>query len=112
MIGSDNLFQGFSEVSHQRAADAAGVHLPDLHPSLLQETAVDPDLTEFVLNEHHLLPAEGLRQQLFNQRSLSGPQEPGNNVNLCHLYHPFLRNIRGSRRTVCTTAPRFFHFIL
>ena len=71
-IGVNHFLQGCSEVSHQGAADAAGVHLIDLYACLLQKTAVDADLTELVLNEDELLALEYLLQKLLNQCRLSG----------------------------------------
>ena len=82
-----HLLQGCAEVAHQRAADAAGVHLGDLHPGVLQKAAVDADLAELVLDEDHFLAPEGLVQQLFDEGGLAGPQEAGDNVDLGHSCH-------------------------
>ena len=79
-----HLFQGLGEVAHQGAADAAGVHLRDLHPGVLQKAAVNGDLTELVLNQHQLLPLIGLRNQLADQGCLAGAQKAGKNVYLGH----------------------------
>ena len=67
------LLQGGAEVAHQGAADAAGVHLGDLHAGVLEKAAVDADLAELVLDEHDLLTVEGLVQQLFDESGLAGP---------------------------------------
>ena len=79
-----HLLQGLVEVAHQRAADAAGGHLGDLHAGLLQEAAVDADLAELVLDEHQLLAGVGLGQQLFDEGGLTGPEKAGDNVDFCH----------------------------
>ena len=79
-----DLLQRLVEVAHQRAADAAGGHLADLHAAVLQEAAVDADLAELVLDEHQLLALERLRQQLFDQGRLAGAQKAGYNVDFCH----------------------------
>ena len=82
-LGHD-LLQRLAEVAHQRAADAAGIHLGDLDPGLLEKTAVDADLAEFILNEDDLLTAQGLVQKLFDECGFTGTQEAGNNTDLGH----------------------------
>ena len=67
------LLQGGAEVAHQGAADAAGVHLGDLHAGVLEKAAVDADLAELIFNEDDLLTVEGLVQQLFDESGLAGP---------------------------------------
>ena len=79
-----DLLQGLVEVAHQRAADAAGGHLADLHAAVLQEAAVNGDLAEFVLDQHQLFALIGLGQQLLDQRGLARAQESGDNVDFCH----------------------------
>ena len=66
------LLQGGAEVAHQGAADAAGVHLGDLHSGVPEKAAVDADLAELVLNEDDLLALEALVQQLFDKGGLAG----------------------------------------
>ena len=48
----DDLVQCLAEITHQAAADAAGVHLGDVNTGILQETAINADLAEFVLDQH------------------------------------------------------------
>ena len=79
-----DLLQRLAEVTHQRAADAAGVHLGDLDPGFLKEAAIDADLAEFVFNEDELLAAQGLVQKLFDKCGFTGAQEAGNNTDLGH----------------------------
>ena len=79
-----HLFQGGAEVAYQGAADAAGVHLGDLHPGVLQKAAVNADLAELVLDEHIFLSLEGLAEELLDEGGLSGSQEAGDDVNLGH----------------------------
>ena len=86
----DDLLESFGEVAHQGAADAAGVHLGDLHAGVLQEAAVDGDLAELVLNEHQLLVLVALRNQLADERGLSGAEEAGENVYSRHGFCVFL----------------------
>ena len=51
-VFADHLFQCLTEITHQAAADTAGVHLRDVDTGLLQEAAVDADFTKFVFNQH------------------------------------------------------------
>ena len=81
VILRDDLGQGLSEVAHQTAADAAGVHLGDVDASVLQEAAVDADLAELILDEDQLLALVGLLDHLLDQGRLAGTQETGVNVN-------------------------------
>ena len=87
MVRVNHLDQSLSEVAHQRAADAAGVHLGDVDARVLQESAVNADLTEFVLNEYQLLPLIALLNHFFDQGRFSGAQEPGVNIDFCHGIH-------------------------
>ena len=82
-VGHD-LAERLREVAHQGAADAAGIHLRDLHARVLQETAVDGDLAELVLNEHQLLAAVALGDQLADQRGFAGAEKAGKYINSCH----------------------------
>ena len=88
-----HLLQGGAEVAHQGAADAAGVHLGDLHPGVLQKAAVNADLAELVFDQHELFAPEGFVDQLFDEGRLAGPQKPRKNVDsglvLCHGGSPF-----------------------
>ena len=93
MVGLDDLLQGLAEVSHQAAADAAGVQLIDLDAGLTHEAAVDADLAELVLDQDDLLTLESFLDQLFDQRGFTGTQKAGENVDLglvfchdCYLY--------------------------
>ena len=84
MVFSDDLFQCLAKVAHQTAADAAGVHFRNVDAGLLHETAVNADLTKFVFDQHQLLTLVALGDHLLDQRGLTGTQEAGVNINLCH----------------------------
>ena len=86
MVGLHHLFQGFPEVAHQGAADAAGVQLIDLDARLPHEAAVDADLTEFVLDEDQLFAVEGFLDQLFDEGRLAGAQKAGEYIDLCLVF--------------------------
>ena len=79
-----HLLQGGAEITHQRAADAAGVQLIDLDAGLLQKAAVDADLAELVLDEHDLLACKGLFDELLDKGGLTGAKEAGENIDLGH----------------------------
>ena len=79
-----HLLQRGAEIAHQRAADAAGVQLVDLDAAFLQETAVNADLAELVLDQHHLLACKGLGDQLFDQSGFAGAKEAGEDINFSH----------------------------
>ena len=80
----DDLLQSLAEVTHQRAADAAGVHLGNVDARILEEAAINADFTELVFNQHQLLSLVTFGNQLFNQRSLASAQKSGKNINFCH----------------------------
>ena len=107
MVFGQHLFQRFAEISHQRAADAAGIHLPDLDAGLFQKSSVNADLAEFIFNQHHLFAGNGLFQQFFNKCRLSSSQKAGYDINFCHsdsllskclfCHKPLLKSSRASR---------------
>ena len=80
----DDLLQSLAEIAHQRAADAAGVHLGNVDARILEEAAVNADFAELIFNQHQLLSLVAFGNQLFNQRRLAGAQKSGKNINFCH----------------------------
>ena len=86
----EHLLQRVGKVAHEAAADAAGVHLIDLHAGVLEEAAVDGDLTELVFDQHDLFARVGLGDQLFDERGLAGAEKTGENINFCHKRKHFL----------------------
>ena len=96
VVGVHHLLERLPEISHQRAADAAGVQLVHLHAGLAHEAAVNADLTEFVLDKHQLFTGKGLLNQLFDERGLARAQKSGKNIDfgLIHsLNLPYLTNL-------------------
>ena len=89
-----NILQSLVEVTHQRAADAAGRHLGDLHAGLLQETAVDADFAELIFNQNQLLVGESLGQQLLDQSGFAGAQKAGDNIDFRHSIKSFAQNLQ------------------
>ena len=68
----DDFLKSCTEVAYERAADAAGVHLGDLDAGFFQESAVDTDLAEFVLDEDELLTIISVRDKFLDECGLSG----------------------------------------
>ena len=87
-VFGDDLFERAAEIADQRAADAAGVHLRDLDPGLLQKAAVDADLAEFILDQHQLLAVVGFLDHFLDERRLAGAEKTGININFCHAKTP------------------------
>ena len=91
-----NLLQRLAEVAHERAADAAGVHLGDGDAGLLQKAAVDADLAEFVLDQHELFAGIGFLDHLLDERRLARAEKAGINIDSGHEKHLlflFLTNV-------------------
>ena len=86
----DHIVQRLTEVAHQRAADAARVHFVYHNAGILEKTAVNTDLTEFVFDQHHLLAFQGVCQQPLDQRGLTSAQKSRNNINFRHLFRLIL----------------------
>ena len=87
MVLGDDLLQRLAKIAHQRAADAAGVHLGDVDAGILQKAAVNADLAELVLDQHQLLPLVAFGDHLFDQGRLARAEEAGENINFCHKKH-------------------------
>ena len=84
MVLRNHLLQRLAEVTHQTAADAAGVHFGDIDACILQEAAVNANFAKLIFNEHQFLTGIAFCDQLFDQRGLTGTQEAGENINFCH----------------------------
>ena len=87
IILTDNLFQRLTEIAHQTAADAAGIHFCNVDARILQKAAVNTDLTELILNEHQLFTLIGLLDHFLNQRRFPRAEKPGVNIDFCHAKH-------------------------
>jgi hypothetical protein len=71
----DYLFEGFSEVAHQRATDTARIHFGYLDARFLHKAAVNAYLTELVLDKHQLFARVGFLDKLFDKGGLSRTQK-------------------------------------
>ena len=79
-----DLLEGLGKVAHQGAADAAGVHLRDLHARVLQKAAVNGDLTELVFDEDQFFILIPLRDQLADEGRFPRAEKAGEDVYSCH----------------------------
>ena len=96
MIFLYNFLQRSTEITYQRAADTSGIHLTNLNTCILQETAVNTNLTKLILDQYYLLAFKSLFQKLLDQCCFTGSKETGDNVNLYHFVFP-LSILRGTR---------------
>ena len=84
MILFDHLGQSLAKVAHQAAANAAGVHFRNVDAGILQETAVNTDLTEFIFDQYQLLTLVSFLDHFLDQSGLTGTQKAGVYINFCH----------------------------
>ena len=89
----NNLSQRLAEVTHQRAANAARIHLGNVDTSILQESAVNTDFTKFVFNQDQFLALIGLLNHFLDQSGLAGSQKAAVNINFRHIQHLLLKII-------------------
>ena len=71
-IIGQHLLHRLTEITHKRATDTAGIHLPDLYAGFLQKAAVNADLAKFVLDQHDLLPGIKFPEHFLNQCRFAG----------------------------------------
>ena len=88
MVLGNDLVQSLSKVAHQRAANAAGVHLGNVNARFLQKATVDTDLTKLIFDQHQLLTAVGFLNHFFDEGGLAGSQEARINIDNCHNASP------------------------
>ena len=88
MVRFGNLRQSTPEISHQRAANTAGIDLIHRHSRILQESTVNTDFSKFVFNQHQLFVTISTTDQFFDQSGFTGAEEAGKHVNLRHNNFP------------------------
>ena len=81
----NNLLQSLSEVTNQRAADAAGIHLGNLNTGILQEAAVDCNFAEVIFDEDQLFALVALFDELADESGLTCTEKTGKNINYGHI---------------------------
>ena len=84
-----HLLERLAEVADERAADAAGVHLVDLDAGILEESAVNADLTEFIFDQNELFALVAVLNELLDERCLAGSEEAGEDRDFGHDIHFF-----------------------
>ena len=81
------LCQSSSEIAHQAAADTSGIHFRNVDTGILQETAIDTDLAEFIFDQNQFLTCIAFRNQFLDQCGFSRSQKAGEYINFRHLQH-------------------------
>ena len=87
MVFFNDLFQRLAKVAHQRAANAAGVHLRNVDTGILQETAINTDLAKLVLNEDQLLALVAFLDHFLDQCGFTSAQKARINIDFSHSTH-------------------------
>ena len=93
IVLGDHFLQSLAKVTDQAAADATGIHFGDVDAGILQEAAVNTNLSELIFDQNQLLTLVSLRDHLLDQGSLTGTQETRVNVNFCHNCTPSVHKI-------------------
>ena len=109
MVLVHNIVQRLAEVANQRAADAACVHLVYNNAGILEEAAVNADLTELVLDQNNLLTLERIGQQTLDEGRLAGTQKTGNNINFSHALSLHFYARHRDSRTVLKFFERLYY---
>ena len=84
-VFANNLLESNREVANEGATDTTRVHFVDLNSRLCQESAVDTDLTEFVLNKNYFFAVICFFNKLFDKGGLSCTEKARKYVNFSHL---------------------------
>ena len=84
-ILAEHITQCLAEITYQGAADAAGIHFCDFNAGILEEAAVNTDLTKFIFNEDDLFALQRAFQQLADEGGFTCTQKAGNNVDFRHI---------------------------
>ena len=78
-----------SEVTDERAADAARVHFGDLNACVLHKAAVNADLTEFIFDQNELFARISFFDEFLEQGGFSCTEKARENIDFCHGLSPF-----------------------
>ena len=85
-----DLLQSFGEIADERATDTARIHFGDIDTRVLQKSAVDTDLAEFVLDQNDLFSRVRLFDEFFDKGGLSRAQKSRKNIDFRHLFYLFI----------------------
>ena len=92
IIFCDHLSQCLAEITHQAAANAAGIHLRNMDACILQKATVNTDLTKFIFDQYQFLSTIAFGDHFLDQRGFTGTEKPGINIDLCHKLYTFCPN--------------------
>ena len=95
LIFLNYLLERFAEIPNERATDTARIHLGDIYSRVLEKSAVNTYLAEFVLDKHHLLTRVRLAYQLIYKRGLSRTEKARNYIYFSHFIFPFRFGLGG-----------------
>ena len=84
MILVQHFFERLTEIAHEAAANAAGIHLGHFDAGFFQKAAVNADFAKLVFNQYQLFALISFFNQLFNERRFACTQKAGKNCNFCH----------------------------
>ena len=87
----NHFLQCFTEITHQAAANTAGVHFCDVDTGILQKAAVNADLTKFIFDEHQLLSLVALLDHFLDKCCFASTKKTGINIDFCHKSHTFIK---------------------
>ena len=81
----NNLLESDCKVANERATDTTRVHFVDLNSRLSQKSAVNTDLTEFILDKNYFFAVIGFFNKLFDKCGLSRTEKARKYVNFSHF---------------------------
>ena len=81
----DHFIEGLAEVSHEGAANASCYHLIYLDARFSQESCVDSDLAELVLDQNDVLRVVAFGYEFLDERCLSCSEKSGEDIHFCHF---------------------------
>ena len=85
------------------------VHLVYNNAGILEEAAVNADLTELVLDQNNLLTLERIGQQTLDEGRLASTQKTGNNINFSHALSLHFYARHRDSRTVLKFFERLYY---
>ena len=74
------------EITNERAADAARVHLGNFNSCISKKSAVNTDLAELIFDKNKLFARISLFNKLLYKCSFTRAKKAGKNIDLCHFY--------------------------
>ena len=94
------LYQCLAEITNEAAAYTSGVHFCDLNACILQESAVNTDLSELIFDKNELLALISFIYKLLDKCCLTSSKKAGKDSYLCHTYQLLSILLPHPRRTI------------